>query len=112
MHAAKASAKTFVRTARALVRKSSYPCLADAIDARQPAEGKAGWPALPAMSIAMAIVARLAARGNSDCAALEREYRGEWANLARCAPEFVAIDLVLAEALVTTAYEQLGDCHD
>ena len=58
------------------------------------------------MSIAMAVLARLAARGNSNCAMLEREYRGEWANLALCAPELVAIDLVLAEALVTAAYEQ------
>jgi hypothetical protein len=58
------------------------------------------------MSIAMALLARLAARGNSKCNMLEREYRGEWANLALYAPELVAIDLVLAEALVTAANRQ------
>ena len=34
---------------------------------------------------------------------LEREYRRKWANLALCAPELVAVDLVLAEALVVAA---------
>ena len=86
-----------------VIRQSRYPDLADAISARQPAGGKSGWLALPAMSIAMALLARLAARGNSNCAMLEREYRGKWANLALYAPELVAIDLVLAEALVVAA---------
>ena len=103
MRAAATSAKTIARTAEALVRHSGYPDLADAIAARQPAEGKSGWFALPAMSIAMALLARLAARGNSNCTMLEREYRGKWASLALYAPELIAIDLVLAEALVTTA---------
>jgi hypothetical protein len=106
MRAAATFAKTIVRTAEALVRQSCYRDLADAISARQPAEGKSGWLALPAMSIAMALLARLAARGNSNCTMLEREYRGKWANLALYAPELVAIDLVLAEALVTAANRQ------
>jgi hypothetical protein len=106
MRAAATSAKTIVRTAEALVRQSCNRDLADAISARQPAEGKSGWLALPAMSIAIALLARLAARGNSNCTMLEREYRGKWANLALYAPELVAIDLVLAEALVTAANRQ------
>jgi hypothetical protein len=105
MRAAAATAKTIARTAEALVRQSCYPDLADAIAARQPAEGKSGWLALPAMSIAMALLARLAARGNSNCTMLEREFRSKWANLTLCAPELVAIDLVLSEALVTAAFE-------
>ena len=60
------------------------------------------------MSIAMALLARLAARGNSNCAMLERDYRGKWANLALYAPDLVAIDLVLAEALVAAADRQAG----
>ena len=55
------------------------------------------------MSIAMALLARLAARGDGNAAMLEREYRSKWANLALRAPDLVAIDLVLAEALVTAA---------
>ena len=34
---------------------------------------------------------------------LECDYRGKWANLALYAPELVAIDVVLAEALVVAA---------
>lgn len=112
MRAAAAFAKTIVRTAEALVRHSCYPDLADAISARQPAEGKSRWLALPAMSIAMAVLARLAARGNSSCAVLEREYRSKWANLALCAPELVAIDLVLAEALVASLANHAEESSD
>ena len=48
----------------------------------------------------------MAGRGNSNCAMLEREYRGKWGNLALYAPELVSIDLVLAEALVTAVSQQ------
>jgi hypothetical protein len=109
MRAASAFAKMIMRTAETLIRQSRYPDLADAISARQPAEGKSGWLALPAMSVAMALLARLAARGNSNAALLEQEYRGKWSNLALRAPELVAIDLVLAEALVTAALDEKAD---
>jgi len=96
------AANKIARNAEACVRHSCYPDLAYAIAARQPAESKESWLALPAMSIAMALLARLAARGNRNCAMLERDYRDRWANLARYAPELVAIDLVLAEALIAS----------
>jgi hypothetical protein len=96
-------AKAITRAAETLIGQSAYPGLTDAISARRPAEGKSGWLALPAASIAMALLARLAARGYGNCATLEREYRGKWANLALYAPELVAIDVVLAEALVAAA---------
>jgi hypothetical protein len=96
------AAKTITETAAMVVSASRYPDLAAAIAARSPARGN-GWPVLPAMSIAMALLARLAARGNANCALLEREYRGTWANLALYAPDLVAIDIVLAEALVAGA---------
>jgi hypothetical protein len=102
MRAAAGSAKTIAETAAMVVSRSRYPDLADAVSARKPPKGN-GWLSLPAMSIAMALLARLAARGNSNCALLEREYRGKWANLALYAPDLVAIDIVLAEALVTGA---------
>ena len=98
--AAASVAKTITRTAETLIGQSACPGLTDAISARHPAGGRGGWLALPAMSIAMALLARLAARGNRNAAMLEREYRGKWGNLALDAPELVAIDLVLAEALV------------
>jgi hypothetical protein len=98
------AAAVFVRTVtnavELLIRQSPYPDLADAIRARRPDVGKGGWLGLPAMSIAMALLARLAARGDSKAAMLENEYRSKWANIAVHAPDLVAIDLVLAEALV------------
>ena len=103
MRAAAVVARNVYRVAEQLISQTRYPDLAEAITARQPAQGKGGWLALPAMSITMALLARLGARGNSNCAMLEREYRRKWANLALCAPELVAVDLVLAEALVVAA---------
>jgi hypothetical protein len=102
MRAAASNANTIMRTAETLIRQSAQPDLADAISARHPPEGKGRWLAMPALSIAMALLARLAARGNRNAAMLEREYRGKWGNLALHAPELVAIDLVLAEALVAS----------
>lgn len=102
MRAATIFAKTITGAAERLIAQSRYPHLADAIAARRP-DGASSWLALPAMSIAMALVARLAARGNARCSALEIEYRGKWSDLALGAPDVVAIDLVLAEALVVGA---------
>ena len=99
MRAAAGSAKTIIDTAGMVIGQSRYPSLASAVAARKPS-GSGGWLGLPAMSLAMALLARLAARGNSNCAVLERDYRGKWANLALYAPDLVAIDIVLAEALV------------
>jgi len=105
MRAAAGSAKTIIHTAEMVIGQSRYPGLTDAITARTPQRGH-GWLSLPAMSIAMALLARLAAKGNTNCAVLERDYRGKWANLALHAPEFVAIDIVLAEALIAGALSE------
>lgn len=105
-------AKTITRAAETFVGRSAYPDLTDAISARHPAKGRGGWLALPAMSIAMAVLARLAARGNRNAATLEREYRGKWGNLALDAPELVAIDLVLAEALVASLADHPEESSD
>jgi hypothetical protein len=99
MRAAVPYAKSIIGVSERLLQQSRHPQLADAIAARRP-EGVSSWLALPTMSIAMALVARLAARGNASCAALEIEYRGKWSNLALDASDLVAIDLILAEALV------------
>lgn len=99
MRAAVPYAKSIIAVSERLLQQSRHPQLADAIAARRP-DGVSRWLALPTMSIAMALVARLGARGNASCAALEIEYRGTWSNLALDAPDLVAIDLVLAEALV------------
>jgi hypothetical protein len=106
-------AKTVMRAAELTIQESGYPDLVKSIAARRPADGRSSWLGLPAMSIAMALAARLAARGNARCAVLEREYRGKWANLALRAPDLVIIDLVRAEALVVGALnEKPEDTHD
>jgi hypothetical protein len=94
------SAKPAAMSAKRAISESRYPHLAEAIVARLPREIKGGWLAIPAMSIALALTARLAARGNFRCRVLEREFHGEWITLAQYAPRLVAIDLVLAEALI------------
>lgn len=100
MRASAAVVKTVTRTAQLLIENSCYSGIASAIRDRTPQDGKGGWLALPAMSIAMALTARLAARGHARFAVLEAEYRSKWANLAFDAPELVAIDLVRAEAML------------
>jgi hypothetical protein len=100
LRAASTVVKTVTRAAELILEACDCPQLAREIVARRPTEGKGGWLALPAMSIAMALTARLAARGNARCQVLEREYRGKWANLTLRAPDLVAIDLVRAEALI------------
>ncbi|GAA1276548.1 hypothetical protein GCM10009677_32860 [Sphaerisporangium rubeum] len=87
-----------VRTAHRLVAK--HPRLAEQIRRRENPEGLGGWYALPAASIALACVARLAARGDAECRSAEQLLRTDWAWLAAAAPDLVAIDLVLAELLV------------
>jgi hypothetical protein len=104
--------KTVTNGAELLIRRSRHPDLANAITARNPEKDKGGWLGLPAMSIAMALLARLAARGDSNAALLEEGYRGKWANLALHAPELVAIDLVLAEALVAAALTDITALTD
>lgn len=97
-------AKRLAATVESILKSSGHPHLADTIAARRPPNDKGGWLALPAVSIAMALVARLAARGHVNCETLARYYRERWSGLALYAPDLVAIDLVLAEALVSAAF--------
>lgn len=97
-------ATTVVRSALHLIGQTSYRGLAARIEARRHPQDRGGWLALPAMSAALSLVARLSARGDADCCGFEREWRARWAVLAQLAPGLVAIDLVLAEATLG-AYE-------
>jgi hypothetical protein len=55
------------------------------------------------MSAALALVARIAARGDAACQSHEWVWRELWAGLASRAPDMAGIDLVLAEALIAGA---------
>jgi hypothetical protein len=100
-------AASVVRSAERLVTASAYPGVASQIRARSHPDGRGGWVALPAMSAALALAARIAARGDDKCQAFERLWRERWADLAQRAPDLVQIDLVLAEALIAGA-ERVG----
>jgi hypothetical protein len=79
-----------IRSAARLVADSPYRRAAAQITARR--------LALPAMSLSLALAARIAARGLEPCRSFERTWRPRWTDLARQAPDLTSIDLVLAEA--------------
>ena len=84
-------APSVVRSAERLVAASPYRRAAARIAARRE---------LPAMSISLALVARISARGDEACRSFERAWRSRWTDLAQQAPRLTSIDLVLAEALI------------
>ncbi|WP_160050510.1 hypothetical protein [Nocardiopsis sp. FR4] len=61
------------------------------------------WLNLPAVSLAMAVTARLAARGFPLFASLAQAQRRTWTALAEAAPDLVATDIVLAELTLSGA---------
>jgi len=91
-------ASGIVRNALSVV--AGHPRLCAQVAARRGDGGAGEWLALPAASAALAIVARLAARGDVRCQRMEQLYRAKWRRLAMGAPELVTIDLVLAELLI------------
>jgi hypothetical protein len=93
-------ATSIVRSAERLVAASAYRSVGTQIAARRHPDGKGGWLALPAMSASLALVARIAARGDESCRSFERSWRDRWTDLAWQAPDMVGIDLVLGEALI------------
>lgn len=80
-----------------LIRRSGHPRALAAVKARG---GTAGWVALPSLSIALALSARLAAR-DARLSQLVMDYVPLHASLARHAPRLVTVDVVLAELLLT-----------
>lgn len=64
-------------------------------------ESEDGWAALPAVSIGLALCARLAARAHSPASGLFINLRDEYGELAHLAPAIVEQDLVLAELWIT-----------
>ncbi|MFJ3987679.1 hypothetical protein ACIPWY_03270 [Streptomyces sp. NPDC090032] len=79
--------------------------LADAVRDRAPGPLRGldeAWMRVPQLSLGFALVARLAAAGDGRAARLEHSARPVWSALAVRAPELTAVDLVLAEGLVTS----------
>jgi hypothetical protein len=82
-----------------MIRRTGHRGALYAVQARG---GKEGWVALPSISIALAVIARLAAR-HGELRHLVARYVPLHASLARHAPRLVTVDLVLAELLLTGA---------
>lgn len=93
-------AATVVSSAERLLSASPYRHAAAQV-AAQAHHGGQG--ALPAMSASLALVARIAARGDEACRGFERSWRSRWTDLAWQAPALAGIDLVLAEARLAAA---------
>lgn len=72
----------------------------NAFEARCHPTKTGGWHVIPAVSMALALAARHAARGNAEAVRwLIREQRA-WADLAVVLPQLVTIDLIIAELVV------------
>jgi hypothetical protein len=61
-----------------------------------------GWYALSAASAALALLARLAAQGETRATDYLEANFGAWVDFAHVAPDHVALDLILAEVMVAT----------
>ncbi|GAT68512.1 hypothetical protein PS9374_04177 [Planomonospora sphaerica] len=94
-----AKAADMLREAMA-IRVTEYRGLEQYIEARCHPQRRDGWVSLSAMSIACALIARVAARGHEGCQHLEREFRPLWRALSKIAPELTALDLIRAELLI------------
>ena len=71
-----------------------------AVAARRHPTRSDGWRALPAWSMAVAMTARLVARGRIEDDILHPTIVRAWESLAEVSPDLVTIDLVIAELLV------------
>jgi hypothetical protein len=97
---AAAQATSILNSAEWLIRQSDFPELLHQLASRRPLALSSRWLALPAISMGLALVARLAAHGDAACRQFEPGWRKLWAGMADHAPDLVAMDLVLAELLI------------
>ncbi|MEV5828460.1 hypothetical protein AB0L25_23160 [Spirillospora sp. NPDC052242] len=77
--------------------------LGEQVERRMPGRSAADWQLLPAVSMGLALVARLAARGDGEAVRCADSMRKWWVTLAGAAPELTGVDLVIAELLVSGA---------
>lgn len=78
-----------------------------AVDARRHPTDEYGWRSLPAMSMALAFVARHAARGSKPAAHWMLRQDRVFSDLAMVAPDLVTTDLIIAELTLSSADDLL-----
>lgn len=91
--------KQAVTRATKVIRDAGYARLADAIDDRPEPNIHHSWQLLPQLSLLMAALARVGSRKQPVALRALDEMRAGWEALARMAPRYVEMDVVLAELL-------------
>ena len=71
--------------------------------AREDPAASTWWMSLPAASLALALAARLGARGHGQLRELALAHQERWSALSAVARKLTEIDLVLAEAYAVSA---------
>lgn len=105
MHRMRSAAPDIAGSVLHLAKRLDQTYRRPVLDLLEPrhAPGTARWRNLPAASLALALAARLAARGVPAFTSLARGQRAVWGDLARHAPDLVRIDIVLAELALAGA---------
>lgn len=89
-----------LREGERLIRMIGDPATQAAFDARRHPTRTDGWRVIPAISMALALGARHAARGHNEAGKWMLREQRPWAELAEVAPQLVTIDLIIAELIV------------
>jgi hypothetical protein len=94
------NARSVLREGERLIRMIGDSASQQAFDARRHRSRIDGWQVIPAISMALALSARHAARGHAEAARWTQRERRAWEGLAAVAPQLVTIDLIIAELTV------------
>lgn len=102
------NAHSVLREGERLLRMIDDPASQSAFDARRHPTKTGGWHVIPAVSMALALVARHAARGNADAVRWLVRQQRPWGDLASVLPQLVTIDLIIAELIVGRRAEEVA----
>ncbi|WP_198961637.1 hypothetical protein [Pseudonocardia sp. MH-G8] len=94
-----------------MLRILGDPVADEAFAEHGPGTSASGWQTVPALSRAFAFLARHAARGHRAVAEWLPQHRRTWAHLAAVAPQMVTIDLIVAELLVASTFNEKQESH-
>lgn len=94
------NARSVLRESERLIRMIGHSASQQAFDARRHRSRIDGWQVIPAISMALALSARHAARGHAEAAKWMIRERRVWEGLGAVAPQLVTIDLIIAELTV------------
>jgi hypothetical protein len=103
------NARSVLRESERLIRMIGDSGTQRAFDARRHPSRTDGWQVYPAISIALALAARHAARGHADAGKWMLREQRAWAGLAEVAPQLVTIDMIIAELTVGTRLKHESD---